>query len=78
MKIIINSWKDSDWLAHETMKIDGKRSLSVHPLSECPEDAIIGRDLVSCSDVADLMSRAHAAGKAGELFECEYINGEED
>jgi hypothetical protein len=76
MQVIINSWEDEDYARHEEMKIDGKGSLSVHPLCECPEDAIIGRDLVSCCEVAELMAKAHEAGKRGEPFEYDVIEGE--
>lgn len=79
MKVVIEAWEDSyGCLRHERMKVDGKNSLSVHPLCECPEDAIIGRDLVGCCDVADLMQMAHAAGIAGEPFICDVIDVEGD
>lgn len=41
---------------------------SVYPLCECPEDAIIGRGLISCSRIIDLMKLAYQAGKNGEEF----------
>lgn len=71
MKIIIKSFTDPDYLIHEKMEIDGKEALSVGPLCECPEDAIIGRDLISCNDVADYMQKAYDAGKNGEEFSIE-------
>lgn len=47
---------------------DGNRITkeSVYPLCECPEDAIIGRSLISCSRILDLMLLAYNAGKNGE------------
>ena len=39
---------------------------SAYPLCECPEDAIIGRSLISCSRILDLMLLAYNAGKNGE------------
>lgn len=66
MKIIFRSSTDSDYLVRERMDIDGKEALYVGPLCECPEDAIIGRDLVSCTDVIAYMRRAFEAGKNGE------------
>ena len=59
-----------DFEAQE-MEIDGKHRLYVGPLSECPEDAIIGRSLVSCKDVAGYMQEAWEAGKRGEDFTIE-------
>ena len=41
---------------------------SVRPLCECPEDAVIGRGLVSCNRIIDLMKLAYQAGKNGEEF----------
>lgn len=41
---------------------------SVRPLCECPEDAIIGRGLISCGRIIDLMKLAYQAGKNGEEF----------
>lgn len=68
MKIEILAGKDSDDQTWQEMKIDDKERLSVFPLYECPEDAIIGRSLVSCADVANYMREAYEAGKRGEEF----------
>lgn len=40
----------------------------VGPLCECPEDAIIGRDLISCYIIIKYMKMAYEAGKNGEEF----------
>lgn len=58
-------------LSFDRMEIndnDGNRITkeSVYPLYECPEDAIIGRSLISCSRIIDLMLLAYNAGKNGE------------
>ena len=47
--------------------------LNVQALCDCPEDATIERDLVSCTDVARYMSHAYEAGKDGEEFSVEII-----
>ena len=52
----------------EVMHIEGKEELYVQSLSDCPEDAIIGRDLISCTRVAELMNLAYEAGERGEGF----------
>ena len=78
MKVKIVKYEDDyDHLITEGMFIDGKSSLSVGPLSECPEDAIIGRDLVSCSDVYRYMKMALEAGKKGEELELESVKARE-
>ena len=68
MDIEIKHWTDPDMCGgdRESMTIDGKPRLSVGPLSECPEDAIIGRDLIDCCQVSRFMAEAHEAGKRGE------------
>ena len=77
MKIVIKQSENCDGAACEEMEINGKNSLSVYPLYECPEDAIIGRNLVSCSDVAAYMADAYNAGKNGEEFSIETIKDAE-
>jgi hypothetical protein len=75
MKIVINSWQNGDGLTCEEVTIWDKEGndtgFAVHPLCECPEDAIIERDLVSCSDVVKFMEMAYNAGIKGEGFEVE-------
>lgn len=68
LDIEIKHWTDTDYCGgdSESMKIDGKHMLSVSGLSECPEDAIIGRDLVDCCQVSRFMAQAYKAGKNGE------------
>ena len=61
----------------EQMFIDGKDELFVTDLSECPEDAIIGRDLVSCQKVVQYMIMAYEAGKRGELLKVEVKKEDE-
>lgn len=69
MKIKIIQRTDYNDYLQEEMEIDGKYSVSVYPLCECPEDAIIERDLVGCSDIADYMQKAYDAAKRGEELE---------
>ena len=68
MDIEIKCWTDPDYCGgdSEGMTINGKHSLSVSGLSDCPEDAIVGRDLVDCRQVSRFMAQAHKAGKEGE------------
>ncbi|WP_256846876.1 hypothetical protein [Paenibacillus sp. Pae108] len=49
--------KGWEGLSRETLEIDGKEVMSVGPLCECPEDAILERDLVGPSDFARLLKR---------------------
>lgn len=69
---------NEDYERREVMHIDGVYRESVGPLCECPEDAIIGRSLISCKTIAGYMRKAYEAGKNGETFECELVEGEEE
>lgn len=68
MDIEIKHWTDTNYCGGdiESMKINGKNRLTVSSLSECPEDAIIGRDLVDCCQISRFMADAHKAGSEGE------------
>ena len=50
--VTVRSWEDSDFCTHDKLFINGKEVFNVGPLSECPEDAIIGRDLISSDEIA--------------------------
>lgn len=39
----------------ETLYIDGQEWMSVYPLCECPEDAILERDLIGPADFASFL-----------------------
>ncbi len=75
MEIKIKHGTNCEDLEWQDMFIDGKHKISVYPLCECPEDAIIGRDLISCEEIADLMKLAYEAGKNGEKFD---VNNESE
>lgn len=77
MKVVITESYNDDGARSESMEIDGKNALSTYPLYECPEDATLERDMVSCSDVATLMYKAYQAGVEGESFSLDTIQGEE-
>lgn len=78
MKIIIKSCEDEYGSIREELEINGKFAECVSPLCECPEDAIIGRSLISCSDIAGHMKRAYEAGVRGEEFTIESVPMEDD
>lgn len=73
MKVTVITSEDRDGLSHHRLVIDGEDKIRVSPLSECPEDAIIERDLVSCYDIVDFMKIAYEATKSGETIEFEDV-----
>ena len=78
MNIEISIGKDSNDSERQRMKIDGKHRLTVAALCECPEDAIIGRDLVSCRAVSSYMREAYEAGKRGDEFNVAFVAETDD
>lgn len=75
-----NLWNE-DYMADEMSVYDKDDhcvgSEHVGPLCECPEDAIIGRDLISCNTIIEYMKLAYEAGKNGEEFIVEELEWEE-
>lgn len=73
----VRSWEDSDYCTHDKLFINGKEYFSVGPLSECPEDAIIGRDLISSDDIASFLKNFLIAHKGKEV-EFVYEEGDDE
>lgn len=67
----------SDYSATYTLKIikDGQQLLGFYagPLSECPEDATLERDLSYAFDVVEAFKLGVEAGKSGEKIK--FISG---
>ncbi len=76
MKILITESKDCGVVDRQSLSIDEKHIVTVGDLSECPEDAIIGRDLIDCHQIVCYMRKAYDAGINSESFEVETIEGE--
>lgn len=75
MKLVVKSVNSGDRV--EKLEINGKHKLTVRDLWDCPEDAIIGRDIVSIEEIVDLMHQAYIAGKDGEEWNCLSIEFED-
>nr|WP_319217271.1 hypothetical protein [uncultured Trichococcus sp.] len=68
-----------DYGRREILEIDGIEVMEVGPLSECPEDAILERDLIGPNDFSRLLEnfiKQHNGKKV--KFETEEINEEEE
>lgn len=75
MKIEVKSWRDDTYGSEtQNLSINGKEELYVHGFEDCPEDAIIGRGLVSCIEIVKYMRMAYEAGKNGEAFDYTILN----
>jgi hypothetical protein len=77
MNIVVQTQNDNDYGCRQQLIINGKKRQYVGSLCECPEDAIIGRDLVSCSEIVSFMKEAYEAGKNGESFDYSEIKVDE-
>ncbi|MCY8513511.1 hypothetical protein [Bacillus atrophaeus] len=63
----------------ETLLINEEEVMDVGPLSECPEDAILERDLVGPSDIAELLENfliEHKGKKVKFVYEDEEDSNE--
>ena len=78
MKIRLEIGETREGYETNDLYIDDKPVIYIYPLCECPEDAIIGRGLVSGPDIINRMRGAYEAGKKGEEFEVETIKLEQD
>ncbi|MEK6884674.1 MAG: hypothetical protein AABY22_33885 [Nanoarchaeota archaeon] len=71
IKIIVS--KNNNYEVRHEMEIDGKIKYSVGSLSECPEDAIIGRSLIDCYDLLEAIKLGYKIGKDNGTIEIEEI-----
>ena len=78
MDVKVKCYEDEDYgeSSVQTMSINSKHELTVGNLCDCPEDAIIGRDLVDCCQVCRFMTLAYEAGKNGEPLNVEITKCE--
>lgn len=60
-----------DYYTRQTLFANEEEIACVADLSECPEDAIIGRDLVDCNDIQQWIKYGYNAAKRGDelIFE---------
>lgn len=78
MKIRLNVSTDYDGNEIHDLFINDKEDLSIRSLSECPEDAIIGRDLIDGNQIIDYIQMGYDAAKRGEELEIEETTNEEE
>jgi len=76
MKVVLKIIEREYDISHE-IEIDGLEDRRIHSLCDCPEDAIIGRDLVDGHDIVGYMEMAYEAGKKGEELGIEIIDVKE-
>lgn len=78
MKVLVRDWVDREGCLHEKLYINGKEVESAHPLWECPEDATLERDMLTCSDIVRYMKLAYNAGLDATGIEFSTVSGEEE
>jgi hypothetical protein len=69
MKIILNTSFDSNGLERHRLVINEKEVALIQDLSECPEDAHIGRDLIDGNDIIRFIKAGYECAKAGDNLE---------
>lgn len=78
MKVILTTKTDSDYNTKHKLKVEDGRDWNIYPLSECPEDAIIGRSLIDGHDLIAAMKLGYDAAKRGESLDIEEIEQTEE
>lgn len=78
MKIRLNKTEDCDNLTIHQVFVDDKKIAHISPFTDCPEDAIIGRDLLDGNDVIKFIKMGYEAAKRGEDIETIITNEEEN
>ena len=73
MKVTLNTSTDSNDLPRHRLEINGKEEAFIQDLSECPEDAHIGRDLIDGNDIIKFIKLGYEAGKNGEELVIEKV-----
>lgn len=66
MEIILYTSKDCNDSPIHRLVIDNKEVASIRDLSECPEDAHIGRDLIDGNDIIKYIKMGYGAAISGE------------
>ena len=64
LQLLVN--KDENDLPRHQLMINGEEDVFIQDLSDCPEDAHIGRDLIDGNDIIEFIKMGYEAGKAGE------------
>ena len=80
MKFVLNE-NVTDWSTRQTLKAIDENGATVEEwyvsdLSECPEDAIIGRDLVDCDDIMSAIQFGFNLAKNGGTID--FVRTEDD
>jgi hypothetical protein len=72
MKLLIKVSEDDNGFATHKICVDGLCLDTICSLVECPEDAIIGRSLLSGEDIEKYIWLGYEVGKRGDTIEVEY------
>lgn len=77
MKITFTHGENRDGFARLEMDIDGRGGFWIGCLSECPEDAMLERDLNFVYSIENWIKQAYEAGKNGESLAIIHENEED-
>jgi len=76
MKVIQRTWTYEDYRDFMSIEINGEIEFEIGQGE--PEDMTLYRDMSDCNNIVDMMRQAYEAGKIGEPFEFETIEGNLD
>lgn len=77
IKIVVTKSGEFGDVCHDVI-VNGDDKWSIRPLYECPEDAIIGRDLIDGFHLLEAIKMGYEAAKSGEELIFETIEEEDE
>ena len=78
MRVEVKTSQSKYGYSRNVVLVDDKKIAHIQDLSESPEDAIIGRDLIDGNDIVRYIEMGYAAAKRGEELLTIYTEGGED
>lgn len=76
LKLVIAEWEDKEGFLRQQMFWNKKEVYRVYPLCECPEDAIVERDLFSCDQLASIIEMAINGKYDRCIVKTVHLNGD--
>lgn len=72
MQLVFKYFSGDECDSVEAVYVNGAHFISQMELTDCPEDAVFGRRLMSPYDMESVIKAAYAAGVAGDELSIEY------
>ena len=77
MKVIVTERVDFEWGYEELEIVINDNTKFKVGSYDAPEDNTLSRNFSDCYDIPELLRKAYDAGRNGEKFEIEYVEGDD-